>query len=118
MATFTPSAQGPQTPHEFFVWTDPKRPSRVLLYYTDPAANPEVVVTDLSKVREGEAPEIAGFQADAGGGVHSITVSNDGKRMFMAALTGGFLGGRTSGNGDGKAGPPSKELTPGGNAPH
>jgi hypothetical protein len=117
VATIEPSAQGPQTPHEFFVWTDPKRPSRVLLYYTDPAANPEVVVTDLSKVREGQAPEIAGFQADAGGGVHSMTVSDDGRRMFLAALTGGFLEADTSEIAEGKEKPEIRQITPQENAP-
>jgi hypothetical protein len=111
VATIEPSAQGPQTPHEFFIWTDPKRPSRVLMYYTDPAANPEVVVTDLSKAREGIAPEISGFQADAGGGVHSITVSHDGKRLFMAALTGGFIEGDTTEIAEGKAEPKIKQIT-------
>jgi hypothetical protein len=117
VATYTPSAQGPQTPHEFYIWNDPKRPSRVLMYMTDPASDPEVIVADLSHVREGKVEEIAKFTAEAGGGVHSITVSHDGRRMFLAALTGGFLEADTSEVADGKTGAKITQLTASDDAP-
>ena len=117
VATIEPSSQSPQNPHEFFIWTDPQRPSRVLLFYTDPYGDPQVKVTDLTKVREGIAPEIASVHFDAGGGIHSLTVSDDGKKMFVAALTGGYIEADTSDLAAGKEKPEIRQITPIDDAP-
>ena len=43
VATYEPEApaQGPQLPHEFFVWNDPKQPGRVLRLHERPERGPE-----------------------------------------------------------------------------
>ena len=118
VATYEPSANAPQTPHEFFVWTDPKQPSRVLLYMSTPSGSDvEVTVTDFSRAREGVFPEIAGFSAGADSYTHSMTVSNDGRRMYLAQLTAGFLVADTSELATGEADPKIELLTPTENAP-
>jgi hypothetical protein len=117
VCTYEPSHNEPQTPHEWFMWTDPKRPSRVLMYYTDPYGAPEITVADFSRVRECVVPEIAGFDVEADGGIHSMTLSNDGKRMFIAALTGGYVEADASEVAEGKADPKIKQITDSGDAP-
>jgi hypothetical protein len=112
VATYQPSHNAPQTPHEWFIWTDPERPSRILMYYTDPYGAPQITVADLSHVREGEIKEIAGLAIEANGGIHSLTVSNDGKRLYLAALTGGFIEADASEVAAGKPEPTLKQITP------
>ena len=101
VATYTPS----RTPHEFFLWVDPAQPSeRALLYWTAPSTSssaPNLVITDISGVREGEFPEIPWVATFAGRALpsgesedrrlHSIGVSNDGTRTYLAFLGAGFL---------------------------
>ena len=76
-------------PHEFFLWDDPKRPGRALLYIA-PASNGQLLVTDISGARQGKFKELlttpTGYQS---GGLHSLSISTDGRRGFMAHLTGG-----------------------------
>lgn len=83
-------------PHEFFLWDDPKRVGRALLYISSPGtAGREMVVTDISKARDGEFAEIAEWATvipDPGDNrLHSFAVSPDGKRAYIAYLEGGFL---------------------------
>src|SRR3954452_15441047 len=62
VATYTPSRTEAQTPHEFFIWNDPKDSRRVLLYETTPSTDltkAQLYVVDISKAREGIFPEIA-----------------------------------------------------------
>ncbi len=63
VSTYLPSRTRPQVPHEFFLWADPARPGRALLYYTNPSATDpgELIVTDISGAREGRFEEIAEF---------------------------------------------------------
>ena len=117
VATYEPSLQGPQTPHEFFIWTDPAKPSRILLFQTDPYGDPQIVVSDLSRVREGIVTDVATFTSDAGGGLHSMTLSHDGRRMYMAALTGGYLVADTSQVAAGVPNPKIVQLTGADDAP-
>jgi hypothetical protein len=114
--TYEPTIQGAQVPHEWFVWTDPKRPSRTLLYMTDPGGDPQLVVADISRIREGEVKDIAKFSAESGS-MHSISLSNDGKRLYLSMLTGGFQEADTSEIASGKADPQIKPVTPGDQAP-
>ena len=123
VSTYRPSRTGPQQPHEFFVWTDPSRPSRVLLYQSTPttetAARPRenLIVTDISRAREGVFAEVAkwspGF-VDASRDVrlHSLTVSYDGRRAYLAYLGGGFLVADTSDLAAGGAEPKVRPVTP------
>jgi hypothetical protein len=105
VATYLPSKSAAQQPHEFFIWNDPKRPGRVLMYSTTPSSDTgtgaQLVVTDLSKARQGLFPEIAKWRTTIGNPdrdnrLHSLTVSSDGRRAFLAYLGGGFLVADTS----------------------
>jgi hypothetical protein len=99
--------------HEFFLWEDPKNPSRALIFAGNAsstcgtrggAPSCPFSVWDISKVRRGQAPETlysgpypyTRYPAapepvqKPTGGLHSLTVSNDGSEAFFALLTGGF----------------------------
>src|SRR4051794_27976856 len=113
VATYTPSRTEAQTPHEFFVWTDPKDHGRVLMYETTPStgsSKAQLYVVDPSRAREGAFPEIASWKpkvsdANADVRLHSLTVSDDGRRAYLAYLGGGFLVADTSDFADGVAAP-------------
>jgi hypothetical protein len=96
VATYLPSL----TPHEAFLWVDPHRPAeRALLYSSTPTSSqstPSMVITDLSKVEQGVFPEVtwAARNFTAPGQdrrLHSMGVSNDGTRTYLAFLGAGFL---------------------------
>ena len=120
VATYEPAdpAQGPQLPHEFFVWSDPKRPGRVLVFQSVPNEDPNLVVTDFSRAREGVFTDVARFTLQANDdGLHSMTVSNDGRRMFISDLTGGVLVADTSELADNKPDAKITQLTAADDAP-
>jgi hypothetical protein len=85
---------GVRTPHEFFVWKDPKNPGRVLAYVTTTLFAPDITVVDLT---DPTAPELlttydtgvdqldnAQAAAESGSGyAHSIAVSDDGTRAYL-----------------------------------
>jgi hypothetical protein len=88
--------------HEFFLWEDPQNPERALMY--GGSAGSILSVWDISPVRQEQAPVVLyngthGFtrfppapepvQIPAGG-LHSLSVGNDGTRAYYALLTGGF----------------------------
>lgn len=99
--------------HEFFLWEDPKNPRRALIFAGSAGStcgtsggSPTCPFTvwDISPVGRGEAP-VTLFSGLHGytrfppvpdpvqkptGGLHSLSVSNDGTRTFFALLTGGF----------------------------
>src|SRR3954453_14950350 len=104
-APYTPTRTEAQTPHEFFVWSDPRRPGRVLMYETAPSTEASgkqnLYVVDISKARSGVVKEIATWNTkigdpDADTRLHSLTLSADGKRAYLAYLGGGFLVADTS----------------------
>jgi LVIVD repeat-containing protein len=99
--------------HEFFLWEDPNNPTRALIFGGNagstcgehPTPSCPFAVWDISPVLEGEQPEtlysnlhgFTRFPADPAlpvqkptGGLHSLSVSNDGTRAYFALLTGGF----------------------------
>ncbi len=93
--------------HEFFLWQDPLNPRRALIFAGNASAtcgtrggapSCPFSVWDISKIRQGQAPVtlysgLHGYTADGErptGGLHSLTVSNDGSEAFFALLTGGF----------------------------
>lgn len=102
VATYVPSAK----PHEMYLWLDPRRPGRTLLYLSTPngsldPAVPNLIVTDISRARRGVFTEIAKDtwnrlfppEVIAAGNLslHSMGVSPDGRRTYLAHLAGGFL---------------------------
>jgi hypothetical protein len=124
VATYQPSRNAPQQPHEFVVWSDPKRPGRVLMFQTTPtttSADAETVrenliVTDLSNARAGEFPEIAKWapridNPERDDRLHSLTLSADGRRAYLAYLGGGFLVADTSDFAEAKADPQVRLVT-------
>jgi hypothetical protein len=99
--------------HEFFLWEDPKDDDRALIFAGNAgnicttrggAPSCPFSVWDISNVRDGETPTTlysglypySRFPAapepvqKPTGGLHSLTVSNDGSRAYYALLTGGF----------------------------
>ena len=97
--------------HEFFLWEDPRNPRRALMFTGNAGSgcntsrtNCAFAVWDISPVRAGGAP-VTLFAGTHGytrfppqpepaqkptGGLHSLSVSNDGTRAYFALLTGGF----------------------------
>jgi hypothetical protein len=93
--------------HEFFLWEDPKDPDRALIFAGNATSTCGIrggapscpfSVWDISGVREGEEP-VTLFSGEypyeqvgdkPTGGLHSLTISNDGSRAYFALLTGGF----------------------------
>ena len=93
---------GPRAPHEFFLWKDPKNPGRALAYVTFTIYSPDLMVIDLG---DPASPRLIGaydlgidqtqktvdFADESGSGyLHSLYVSDDGTRAFMATWDYGF----------------------------
>jgi hypothetical protein len=122
VATYHPS----EMPHEFFLWVDPNHPRRrALLFQTTPTTSktrPNLIVTDISKARRGKFTEtswVAKFDAGTFENgeredrrLHSLGVSNDGRRAFLAFLGSGFLVLDTSEAAEGKPDAKIKLVTP------
>lgn len=87
----------PRQPHEFYLWLDPQDSGRALLFLSTPAPSGEnLLVVDISRARKGRFPEIARWSAsfpDPGpdDALHSLSVSEDGRRAYLAHLTAGFF---------------------------
>lgn len=128
VSTYTPS----RTPHEMYLWVDPKRPARALLYLSRPTsiANPKLpnlIVTDISRAREGAFTEVASWNGndqftaqdrqDRDVRLHSMALSADGTRAYLAYLGGGFLVLDTSDLAAAVADPQLRLLTPPANSP-
>jgi hypothetical protein len=79
-----------QNTHEYFIWEDPFDPNFALMF--GGTAGSTMQVWDISPVANGQPPVtlFSGSNGYTGGGIHSLSVSNDGKRAFYALLTGGF----------------------------
>jgi hypothetical protein len=99
--------------HEFFLWQDPRNPDRALIFAGNAGSTCGIrggspscpfSVWDISGVPNGQAP-VTLFSGLHGytrfppapapvqkptGGLHSLSVSNDGTRAYFALLTGGF----------------------------
>jgi hypothetical protein len=98
--------------HEFFLWQDPNNPDRALIFGGNagstcgehPTPSCPFAVWDISPVADGGQPvtlysNLHGYTrvppAPAPvqiptGGLHSLSISNDGTRAYFALLTGGF----------------------------
>ncbi len=99
----------PALPHEMFLWIDPKNPDRALLWLSTPTIStdpniPNLIITDISRAREGVFTEVArgnwnqlypgavtpaNYDSDLS--LHSIGVSADGTRTYLAYLRGHLL---------------------------
>jgi hypothetical protein len=120
--------------HEFFLWEDPKDPERALIFGGNASStcgtrggSPTCPfsVWDISGVPDGEQPVtlfsgLHGFTRvppapapveKPTGGLHSLTISNDGSRAYFALLTGGFAVVDTSEFAEGAAGPQPHPIT-------
>ena len=97
-STYLPST----TPHEMFLWVDPNNPARALMFFTSPNnSSKQLVVTDISGWKTGTFTEIATFAKPAGYAatdttnfdvrLHSLSISPDGTRGYLAYLGGGVL---------------------------
>jgi hypothetical protein len=100
VSSYEPSA----VPHEMFLWIDPRRPGRALLYITTPngqTTGSNLIVADISGAREGEFHEVLVWNPnerfpleernERDVRLHSIAVTDDGTRTFLAYLGGGML---------------------------
>jgi hypothetical protein len=120
--------------HEFFLWEDPNDPQRALIFAGNASSTCGIrggapscpfSVWDISEVRSGEAPATlytglypySRFPAAPApvqkptGGLHSLTISNDGSRAYFALLTGGFAIVDTSEFAAGTAGAQPRPIT-------
>ncbi|MFN2581588.1 MAG: LVIVD repeat-containing protein [Candidatus Dormibacteria bacterium] len=117
-STYTP----PVTPHEMFLWADPQNVNRALLYWTSPNSTlMQLVVTDLSQWKTGAFTNLAAFAKPSFQGVntsgldirlHSLSVSADGTRAYLAYLGGGVIILDTSQFASGAAQPKFTQITP------
>lgn len=81
VATYRPS----HVPHEMFLWVGA---GRALLYLsTNTRVPPSMIVTDVSRAREGVFEET--FKLETGR-LHSMSVSDDGRRAYLAHVEGGL----------------------------
>ncbi|HEV2061510.1 MAG TPA: hypothetical protein VGR12_01550, partial [Solirubrobacteraceae bacterium] len=125
VSTYLPSRNAPQQPHEFFVWSDPQRPGRVLIYQSTPTTTrsssrtvrENLIVTDISNARDGVFTEIAKWapridNPERDDRLHSLTLSADGRRAYLAYLGGGFLVADTSDFADARPDPEVRLATP------
>ncbi len=113
VSTYKPS----ETPHEFFLWQDPSHAGRALLYMSTPGAPDTVLITDISRAREGKFEEVASWGADfpdpgPDDNLHSLSVSYDGRLAYLAHLTRGFFMIDTSEVARGDANPEIRLATP------
>lgn len=108
-------------PHEMYLWIDRTRSGRALLYVsTDTPGNAAagLVVFDVSEARAGRVREIARWSGNRslGGRLHSLGLSADGRRAYLAHLAGGFAVLDTSRLAAGQRGAEPTLLTPPGRA--
>lgn len=100
VTTYVPPAK----PHEMFLWVDPNRAGRALLYYSTPSSEvtgPNLVVADISNARDGDVHEVASFNPNhlyprhvrqvRDVALHSISLNPKGTRAYLSYLGGGFL---------------------------
>jgi len=121
--------------HEFYLWQDPQNPRRALMYGGNAGSTCRIrggspscplAVWDISPVVDGgqpvtlyagehgytEVPGEAGQPAlKPQGGLHSLSISNDGNRAFYALLSGGFAVADVSDFAAGRAAPQPRPIT-------
>lgn len=113
VSTYVPS----ENPHEFFLWDDPKRKGRAVLFIANTGGNQKLTVTDISRARKGKFTELLTMSPLYEDSLHSLGISNDGTRGYLAHLEGGVGVIDTSEVAQGKAKPSVGVITPPINAP-
>jgi hypothetical protein len=105
-----------RTPHEFFLWDDPNLDGRALLYVSTPGRfSDNLLVIDISQARQGVFEEVSNWSAPTGEfreTLHSLSLSADGRRAYLAHLRDGFMILDTSDLAEGIPNPQIKLLTP------
>ena len=109
LAEYQPS----DDPHEFFLWQDPKDEGRALMFMSTPSGKGQMLVTDISGARKGKFKELGNMPPVVldDGYLHSMGISNDGKRAYLAYNSGGFLVVDTSDFAAGKKNPKVPVIT-------
>ncbi|HEY9528603.1 MAG TPA: hypothetical protein VIR02_16050 [Anaerolineales bacterium] len=106
----------PRAPHEFFLWDDPRVVGRALLYVSTPGIiGDNLLVIDISQARQGVFAVAGSWNAPQGPfrtTLHSLSISVDGRRAYLAYLRNGFMILDTSQLADGIANPQINLLTP------
>jgi hypothetical protein len=110
---------GTLPPHEFYLWQDAARPSRILIFqsfFSGPARGLRVIdVSDPAQPRLlGVWDMPAGLAADAG--LHSVALSADGRLAYLSAWTAGLILADSSDFATGRDHPQLRLLTSLGNA--
>lgn len=96
-----------RAPHEFFLWKDPKRPGRALAYVTFTLFTPDLMVYDLTDPTKpalasvydlgiDQTEKVQDAAVSGSGYLHSLSVSDDGKRAYMGNWDWGFYVADTS----------------------
>ena len=116
IAEYLPSVN----PHEFYLWDDPKKPGRALLFQSTPGGSSSLVVADISdpkKVKEIFKGQWVVGDPGNDNRLHSLSVSPDGKRAYLSYLEAGFYVADTSSIARGAAKPTVRLLTDPAKAP-
>ncbi len=100
ITTYVPPAK----PHEMFLWVDPHKAGRALLYYSTPTnevTGANLVVADISHARDGVVTQVATFNPNRlfpahtrqvrDVALHSMSLNPAGTRAYLSYLGGGFL---------------------------
>lgn len=86
-------------PHEFYLWDDPKREGRALLFQSTPGGQSQLVVADISdpeKVVEIFKGNWVVGDSGNDNRLHSLSVTPDGTRAYFSFLEAGFYVADTS----------------------
>jgi hypothetical protein len=95
-------------PHEFYLWRDPAQPARLLAYMAMFGHSPDLNVVDLSDpARPSLVGQWSAATDGAAGTLHSLSLTPDGGRAFLAMWTGGF---RVADTSDFASGRPQPKL--------
>ena len=111
-------------PHEMFLWDDPKKKGRAILFLSTPSGGRnQLLVTDISKARKKRFTELLKWSVpipspDTDNRLHSLSVTTDGRRAFLSYLGGGVFAVNTSDVARGVAKPKIKPVTPVANRVH
>ena len=105
-----------RTPHEMSLWDDPRVNGRALLYLSTPGNfSDNLLVLDISQARNGLVQEVSRWSAPFGvvrAQLHSLSLSVDGRRAYLAHLRDGFMILDTSSLADGLPNPQVNLITP------
>ncbi len=100
---------GDNPPHEFYLWRDPQRPAR-LLAYVAMFSTRGIEIIDVSDFAR--PTRLAQWnEAPRAGVMHSVSVSNDGRRAYIANWDAGLLIADSSEIAEGKPSPTLRAIS-------